>query len=93
MDAEGVKMIELPYSLVMEATEDPGYFGFYSTELIGFSGSGHSVENCLNQAKWGMLEHIELMKEKDLPPPPKNPDPKIVVQKLQTRDGVSQCRC
>ena len=40
-------MIELPYSLVIEATEDPGYFGFYSTEIVGFTGSGHSVEDCL----------------------------------------------
>ena len=32
-------MIELPYSLVIEATEDPGYFGFYSPELEGFTGA------------------------------------------------------
>ena len=51
-------MIELPYSLVIEATEDPGYFGFYSAELEGFTGSGHSVEDCLYQAKWGMKEHV-----------------------------------
>lgn len=44
-------MIELPYSLVTEATEDPEYFGFYSEELEGFTGSGHSVEDCLYQAK------------------------------------------
>jgi hypothetical protein len=38
-------MIELPYSLTIEATEEPDYFGFYSTELEGFSGIGHSIED------------------------------------------------
>lgn len=46
-------MIELPYSLVIEATEEPDYFGYYSQELEGFSGIGHSVEDCLFKAKWG----------------------------------------
>jgi predicted RNase H-like HicB family nuclease len=73
-------MIELPYSLVIEATEDPAYFGFYSTELEGFTGSGHSVEDCLYQAKWGMKEHVALLKEKGLPVPPRNSYPTIVVQ-------------
>lgn len=46
-------MIELPYSLVIEATEEPDYFGFYYPDLEGFTGVGHSVEDCLYQAKWG----------------------------------------
>ena len=36
-------MIGLPYSLVIEATEEPDFFGFYSPDLEGFSGIGHSV--------------------------------------------------
>ena len=36
-------MIKLPYSLVIEATEDLDYFGFYSTDLAGFTGIGHSI--------------------------------------------------
>ena len=56
-------MIELPYSLVIEATEDPGFFGFYSSELEGFTGIGHSVEDCLYQAKWGMREHVALLQK------------------------------
>ena len=51
-------MIELAYSLVIEATEEPDYFGFYSPDLEGFTGIGHSVEDCLYKAKWGMKEHI-----------------------------------
>jgi hypothetical protein len=46
-------MIELAYSLVIEATEEPDYFGFYSPDLEGFSGIGHSIEDCLFKAKWG----------------------------------------
>ena len=45
-------MIHLPYSLIIEATADPDFFGFYSPELEGFAGIGHSVEDCLYQARW-----------------------------------------
>ena len=73
-------MIDLPYSLTIEATEEPDFFGFYSPDLEGFSGIGHSVEDCLFKAKWGMKEHVELLKEKSLPVPDRNPAPKIVIQ-------------
>ena len=73
-------MIELPYSLVIEATDEPDYFGFYSPDLEGFSGIGHSIEDCLFKAKWGIKEHVELLKGRGLPVPRKNPDPRIVIQ-------------
>jgi predicted RNase H-like HicB family nuclease len=73
-------MIELPYPLVIEATDEPDYFGFYSPDLEGFSGIGHSVEDCLYKAKWGMKEHVDLLKEKGVPVPPKSPEPKIIIQ-------------
>lgn len=73
-------MIELKYSLIIEATEEPDYFGFYSPELEGFSGIGHSIEDCMYKAKWGMKEHIELLVEKNLPVPPPNPNPIITIQ-------------
>jgi predicted RNase H-like HicB family nuclease len=76
-------MIDLPYSLVIEATDEPDYFGFYSPELEGFSGIGHSVEDCIYKAKWGMKEHVALLKERGLPVPPINLDPQIVVQNEQ----------
>ena len=31
-------MIELDYSLIIEATEEPDYFGFNSPDLEGFTG-------------------------------------------------------
>ena len=73
-------MIDLPYSLMIEATDEPDYFGFYSPDLEGFTGIGHSIEDCLYKARWGMKEHVELLKEQQLPVPPFNPDPQIIVQ-------------
>ena len=73
-------MIDLRYSLVIEATEDPNFFGFYSPDLEGFTGVGHSIEDCLYKAKWGMQEHVALLKEKDLPVPKANPSPTVVIQ-------------
>jgi predicted RNase H-like HicB family nuclease len=73
-------MINLPYSLIIEATADPEFFGFYSTELEGFSGVGHSVEDCLYKARWGMEEHVDLLSQQNLPVPPANPSPTIVIQ-------------
>ncbi len=29
-------MIDLPYSLIIEATEEPDYFGLYSPDIEGF---------------------------------------------------------
>jgi predicted RNase H-like HicB family nuclease len=74
------KMIDLPYSLVIEATEEHDFVGFYSPDLEGFTGIGHSIEDCLYKAKWGMKDHVELLKEQGLPVPTPNSDPKIVVQ-------------
>lgn len=73
-------MIELPYSLVIEATAEPDFFGFYSPDLEGFSGIGHSIEDCVYKAKWGMKEHVEVLRQQGLPVPEPNPDPKIMIQ-------------
>jgi predicted RNase H-like HicB family nuclease len=73
-------MIDLRYSLTIEATKDPRFFSFYSTELEGFTGVGSSVEDCLHKAKWGMLEHVALLEERGLPAPPANPSPQVVIQ-------------
>ncbi len=73
-------MIDLQYSLVIEATKEPDFFSFYSPEIEGFTGVGHSIEDCIYKAKWGMIEHIDLLKKHKLPVPPINPDPKIIIQ-------------
>ena len=76
-------MIDLPYSLVIEATDEPDYFGFYSPVLEGFSGVGHSVEDCLYKAKWGMKEHVDLLKKQRLTVPRRNPNPTVTIQNEQ----------
>jgi predicted RNase H-like HicB family nuclease len=73
-------VIELPYSLVIEVTDDPNFFAFYSPDVEGFTGVGHSIEDCLYKAKWGMREHIALLREQNLPVPEPNADPRIVIQ-------------
>lgn len=73
-------MIDLPYSLVIEATADPAFYGFYSAELPGFSGVGGSIPDCLAQARDGMAEHVELLRERGMPVPAANPDPVVTVR-------------
>jgi len=80
-------MIDLKYSLIIEATEDPTFFGFYSPDLEGFTGIGHSVEDCLYQARWGMEEHVALLREQKLPIPNPSPNPTIVIQ---NQDSLAQ---
>jgi predicted RNase H-like HicB family nuclease len=69
-------MINLPYSLVIEATAEPDYFGFYSPDLTGFTGIGHSIENCVYQARYAMKEFVEEVQANNLPIPlPPNGQP------------------
>lgn len=73
-------MIDLKYSLIIEATEDPAFFTFYSPDLEGFTGVGNSVEDCLYKAKWGIEEHLSLLKERRLPIPSRNPNPTVIIR-------------
>ena len=70
----------MKYSLVIEATEDPGFFGFYSPDLEGFTGVGNSVEDCSSKARWGMEEHVGLLRERGLPTPVASKEPKVAIQ-------------
>lgn len=83
-------MIELKYSLIIEATEDPLFFGFYSPDLEGFTGTGHSIEDCLYKAKWGMEEHVALLKERDLLVPKPNPTATILIQNERKFEPISR---
>ncbi len=73
-------MLDIKYSLIIEVTEDPNFFGFYSPELKGFTGVGHSIEDCIYKAKWGMLEHMTLLKENNLPVPEESIDVSITIR-------------
>ncbi len=80
-------MIELKYSLVIEATSDPTFFGFYSPDLEGFTGVGHSIEDCLYKARWGVKEHLELLRSRGLPVPEARANPTVIIQ---NQNPVSQ---
>jgi predicted RNase H-like HicB family nuclease len=82
-------MIDLKYSLVIEATEDPNFFGFYSPDLEGFTGVGNSIEDSLYKARWGIDEHVALLRERGLPVPPPVDDPKVVIQNTRPLESVA----
>jgi hypothetical protein len=81
-------MIDFSYSLIIEATDDPNFFGFYSPDLEGFTGIGNSVEDCLYKARWGMEEYRLASRARDGGASgvqrPQGNDPK-----LQARPGMS----
>lgn len=76
-------MLDLRYSLIIEATEEADFFAFYSPELEGFTGVGHSVEDCLYKAKWGMLEHVRILEEQGLPVPPASANPRVIIENAE----------
>ena len=82
-------MVDLRHSLMIEATADPNFYGFYSPGLAGFTGVGHSIEDCLYKAKWGMEEHVTLLREQRLPVPEPNPDPTVVIHNEQRAEAVA----
>ena len=81
-------MLDLTYSLVIEATDDPNFFGFYSPDLQGFSGVGHSVQDCLYKAKHGIVEHVQTLNEQGMTVPPENPDPTVTIQNEKKRKSA-----
>jgi len=82
-------MIDLKYSLVIEATADPNFFGFYSPDLIGFTGIGHSIEDCLYKAKWGIEEHVAILQQQGLSTPSQNPHPTVLIQNEQRAEVLA----
>jgi predicted RNase H-like HicB family nuclease len=73
-------MIDLKYSLVIEATEDPTFFTFYSPDLEGFTGVGHSIEDCVYQSKWAIEEFISVLRERNIPVPKRKANPTITIR-------------
>ena len=82
-------MVELKYSLVIEATDDPNFFGFYSPDMEGFTGIGHSIEDCLYEAKWGMIDHVNSLKERNLPVPEEKENPTVLIQNMAAAEALA----
>ena len=78
-------MIDLQYSLVIEATDDPTFFCFYSPDLHGFTGVGHSIEDCVYQAKPAMDEFLDFMREQGDPIP--RPSRRPYINVVNARKG------
>ena len=81
-------MIALQYSLIVEATEDPNFFSFYSPDLEGFTGVGNSVEDFLYKARWGMEEHVALLRVQGLPVPAPVSEPVVTIQNARPVSSV-----
>jgi predicted RNase H-like HicB family nuclease len=73
-------MLDLRYSLVIEATADPLFFSFHSPTLEGFTGVGSPVEDCLYEARFGMDEHVALLRERKLTIPEPETEPTVLVR-------------
>jgi predicted RNase H-like HicB family nuclease len=78
-------MLDLQYSLTIEATSDPEFFGFFSEELQGFSGIGHSIEDCLYRARHGMRDHVATMRQMRLKPPRPNRDARVTIMNMSRK--------
>ena len=72
-------MITLKCSLVIEATANPSFFGFYAPDLPGFTGVGTSIENCVEKARAGMEEHVALLLEQGMTVPSPTADSSITI--------------
>jgi predicted RNase H-like HicB family nuclease len=81
-------MIDLKYSLVIEATEDPTFFTFYSPDLEGFTGVGHSIEDSVYQAKWGIEEFISVLKERGISAPKAKSNPTITIKNAKKMASI-----
>ncbi len=68
-------MKELCYSLVVEATDDPAFYSYFSPDLPGYTGWGESLVGAVTDALEHMDEYIEFMRESgaEIPPPALNP--------------------
>lgn len=80
-------MIDLKYSLIIIATEDPAFFIFRSPALEGFTGVGNSIEDCLYKARIGIEEYISILKERNAPIPKMNSNPTVTIKNYDAFDG------
>ena len=43
----------------------------------------HNLFRCLSKARWGMREHVDLLKQQGLKLPPQNSNPKVTIRNEQ----------
>jgi len=49
---------------------------------------GNSVEDCLYKARWGMEEHVALLREQGLPVPAPVSEPVVTIQNARPVSSV-----
>ena len=72
-------MLNLPHSLIIETTDDPAFFCFYSPTLPGFTGAATSLSDCVEQAGPAMLEFRDYLAEFGSPVPPPDERPVVLI--------------
>lgn len=70
-------MTPLAYSIVIEQTDDPQFWGYYSPDLLGYTGTAVSYLEAVTNAIEGIPEYLEFMREVGSPIPPPNPHASI----------------
>ena len=73
-------MIDIDYSLVIEATPDPAFFNYYSPDLNGFTGTGSSIEDCIFRAKGTIKNYLVALKSSGKHIPRRNDYPLITIK-------------
>ncbi len=73
-------MLDLKYNIIIEATKDPQYFGYFSPDLPGFTGGGISIPSILEELNLAIEEHLEVMRENGHIPPKPTFNPQIVIK-------------
>ncbi|MBI1291188.1 hypothetical protein GC173_08070 [bacterium] len=66
-------MTNFPYTIVIEPTEDPGFFGFFSPDLPGYTGCATSFNEAVIDAINGISEYIDFLRAEGIDVPPPNP--------------------
>ena len=70
----------LKYNLIIERTEDPLFYRFFSPELKDFEGGGISVDDCLQKTREKMNTHIQNAADLNIPLPPSPSEARITIK-------------
>ncbi len=76
----------LRYSIVIEQTADPEFFGYFSPDLPGYTGVGTSVAQCVERAMEGFDEYLQFRRELGLSVPTTNPRADITLLAALTEE-------
>jgi len=69
----------LRYTIVIEPTDDPKFFGVYVPDLPGCTSTATNVDEAIQEGIEAIEEHVALLKEFDKPVPPETFRPVIKV--------------